>query len=204
MDDFDTPKIWFVRHAESEANVRRIYANTGCSFPLTVIGLQQAIAVSLQLSHRSEQIQPGHGIPFVLLIKGRRSLPKSATLTAPRLVGETVGPTPPEIKCRRAPDCEPLSAQPCEVKGCLVFAGLDFEIVAHGNRLTRPPRCPARGVSPYRSGAVNQSPVTNHCPPLAAVDVPGDDGAIGVPSTRSTKDDQNTADENQRSSGQSN
>jgi 2,3-bisphosphoglycerate-dependent phosphoglycerate mutase len=50
MDDFDTPKIWFVRHAESEANVRRIYANTGCSFPLTVIGLQQAIAVSLQLS----------------------------------------------------------------------------------------------------------------------------------------------------------
>jgi 2,3-bisphosphoglycerate-dependent phosphoglycerate mutase len=50
MDDFDTPKIWFVRHAESEANVRRIYANTGCSFPLTAIGLQQAITVSLQLS----------------------------------------------------------------------------------------------------------------------------------------------------------
>src|SRR4029077_14787269 len=47
MDDFDTPKIWFVRHAESEANVRRIYANTGCSFPLTAIGLQQAMAVSI-------------------------------------------------------------------------------------------------------------------------------------------------------------
>ncbi len=50
MNDLDTPKIWFARHAESEANVRHIYANTGCSFPLTDIGLQQAMAVSLQLS----------------------------------------------------------------------------------------------------------------------------------------------------------
>jgi broad specificity phosphatase PhoE len=42
MSDFDTVKIWFIRHAESEANVRRIYANKGCSFPLTAHGLQKA------------------------------------------------------------------------------------------------------------------------------------------------------------------
>ena len=40
MRDFDSPKIWFIRHAESEANLQRIYANEGCLFPLTVNGLQ--------------------------------------------------------------------------------------------------------------------------------------------------------------------
>jgi broad specificity phosphatase PhoE len=41
VEDFDTLKIWFVRHAESEANVQHIYANKGCSFPLTTNGVQQ-------------------------------------------------------------------------------------------------------------------------------------------------------------------
>jgi 2,3-bisphosphoglycerate-dependent phosphoglycerate mutase len=39
-------EIWFIRHAESEANVKRIYANTGHSFPLTTNGLEQARAMS--------------------------------------------------------------------------------------------------------------------------------------------------------------
>jgi broad specificity phosphatase PhoE len=43
-------KIWFIRHAESEANVQRIYANAGCSFPLTVSGLHQARAVAHRFS----------------------------------------------------------------------------------------------------------------------------------------------------------
>jgi broad specificity phosphatase PhoE len=50
MDDFDAPKIWFVRHAESEANVRHIYANKGCSFPLTANGLQKAQTLARLLS----------------------------------------------------------------------------------------------------------------------------------------------------------
>ena len=50
MNDFDAPKIWFVRHAESEANVRRIYANTGCSFPLTANGLEKAQTLARLLS----------------------------------------------------------------------------------------------------------------------------------------------------------
>jgi broad specificity phosphatase PhoE len=50
MNDFNATEIWFVRHAESEANVQRIYANTGCSFPLTANGLQNAQALARQLS----------------------------------------------------------------------------------------------------------------------------------------------------------
>jgi broad specificity phosphatase PhoE len=50
MNDFDAPKIWFVRHAESEANVQRIYANNGCSFPLTANGLQNAQTLARLLS----------------------------------------------------------------------------------------------------------------------------------------------------------
>ena len=44
------PEIWFVRHAESEANVRRIYANTGNSFPLTEMGLERVKALAERLS----------------------------------------------------------------------------------------------------------------------------------------------------------
>lgn len=43
-------EIWFIRHAESEANVQRIYANTGYSFPLTERGLEQVKALARQLS----------------------------------------------------------------------------------------------------------------------------------------------------------
>jgi broad specificity phosphatase PhoE len=43
-------EIWFVRHAESEANVQRIYANTGDSFPLTERGFEQVKALASQLS----------------------------------------------------------------------------------------------------------------------------------------------------------
>ena len=55
MDDFATPKIWFIRHAESEANVQRIYANGACSFPLTVNGLQHARAIA----HRFSSVNVG-------------------------------------------------------------------------------------------------------------------------------------------------
>ena len=50
MLTFDSLKIWFIRHAESEANLRRIYANEGLSFPLTVNGLQQARAFAQRFS----------------------------------------------------------------------------------------------------------------------------------------------------------
>jgi broad specificity phosphatase PhoE len=43
-------KIWFIRHAESEANVQRIYANAGCSFPLTASGFHQARALAQRFS----------------------------------------------------------------------------------------------------------------------------------------------------------
>jgi 2,3-bisphosphoglycerate-dependent phosphoglycerate mutase len=50
VHDADAPKIWFIRHAESEANVQRIYANGGCSFPLTIHGLQQARTIARRFS----------------------------------------------------------------------------------------------------------------------------------------------------------
>lgn len=50
MHDFDTLKIWFIRHAESEANVQRIYANGDCSFSLTANGLRQARAIACRFS----------------------------------------------------------------------------------------------------------------------------------------------------------
>jgi broad specificity phosphatase PhoE len=50
MNGSDTPKIWFIRHAQSEANVQRIYANNGCSFPLTANGLQKAQTLAHLLS----------------------------------------------------------------------------------------------------------------------------------------------------------
>lgn len=43
-------KLWFVRHAESEANVRRIYANGDSPFALTARGLEQARAVASRFS----------------------------------------------------------------------------------------------------------------------------------------------------------
>lgn len=63
MEAFNIPKIWFIRHAESEANVGRIYANTGCSFPLTANGLQQAMTISSQLS--SVQIRAIYTSPLL-------------------------------------------------------------------------------------------------------------------------------------------
>jgi hypothetical protein len=54
MRDFETAKIWFIRHAESEANVQRIYANGGCSFPLTAnswIFSEQDSCVGLSHGH---------------------------------------------------------------------------------------------------------------------------------------------------------
>jgi hypothetical protein len=82
------------------------------------------------------------------------------------------------------------------VTGCLVFVGLDFGIVAHGNRLTRPPR--SRSLACFAIPAHHQSPLTNYCSPLA---VAGVAGAIGVvPLARPAKDDQNAAEENQHRS----
>jgi broad specificity phosphatase PhoE len=45
-----TSQIWLIRHAESEANVQRIYANTGRSFPLTKKGLEQVRAMADRFS----------------------------------------------------------------------------------------------------------------------------------------------------------
>jgi 2,3-bisphosphoglycerate-dependent phosphoglycerate mutase len=50
VHNLGTPKIWFIRHAESEANVQRIYANKDCAFPLTVKGFQQARALARRFS----------------------------------------------------------------------------------------------------------------------------------------------------------
>ena len=50
MQDFDSPKIWFIRHAESEANVRRIYDNGESTFGLTANGLEQAKAIARSFS----------------------------------------------------------------------------------------------------------------------------------------------------------
>jgi broad specificity phosphatase PhoE len=43
-------QIWFVRHGESEANVSRIYANTGDNYPLTAKGYEQAQLFAQRLS----------------------------------------------------------------------------------------------------------------------------------------------------------
>jgi 2,3-bisphosphoglycerate-dependent phosphoglycerate mutase len=43
-------QIWFIRHAESEANVRRIYDNGESAFGLTVNGLEQAKVMARSLS----------------------------------------------------------------------------------------------------------------------------------------------------------
>jgi broad specificity phosphatase PhoE len=50
MQDFDSPKIWFIRHAESEANVQRIYDNGESTFGLTANGLEQAKAIARSFS----------------------------------------------------------------------------------------------------------------------------------------------------------
>jgi 2,3-bisphosphoglycerate-dependent phosphoglycerate mutase len=50
MKVFDSPKIWFIRHAESEANVRRIYDNGQSVFGLTASGLEQAKALARSFS----------------------------------------------------------------------------------------------------------------------------------------------------------
>ena len=43
-------KFWFIRHAESEANVQRIYANGDSPFALTARGLEHAKAVAGRFS----------------------------------------------------------------------------------------------------------------------------------------------------------
>jgi broad specificity phosphatase PhoE len=43
-------QIWFVRHGESEANVSRIYANTGDGYPLTLKGYEHAQLFAERLS----------------------------------------------------------------------------------------------------------------------------------------------------------
>jgi 2,3-bisphosphoglycerate-dependent phosphoglycerate mutase len=50
MQNFDSPKIWFIRHAESEANVQRIYANGDSAFPLTANGFERARAIARRFS----------------------------------------------------------------------------------------------------------------------------------------------------------
>ena len=45
-----TSQIWFIRHAESEANVQRIYANTCRSFPLTQKGIEEVRAMAGRFS----------------------------------------------------------------------------------------------------------------------------------------------------------
>jgi broad specificity phosphatase PhoE len=63
MHDFDSLKIWFIRHAESEANLQSIYANEGCSFPLTANGLQRARATARRFS--SLEIRAVHTSPIL-------------------------------------------------------------------------------------------------------------------------------------------
>jgi broad specificity phosphatase PhoE len=50
MPDSDSPKLWFIRHAESEANVRRIYDNGDSALGLTSYGLEQAKAIAPSFS----------------------------------------------------------------------------------------------------------------------------------------------------------
>jgi len=67
MLTFDTLKIWFIRHAESEANLQRIYANEGCSFPLSANGLQQAKAIARRFS--SLEIRAVHTSPLLRAVQ---------------------------------------------------------------------------------------------------------------------------------------
>ena len=92
MDDFDTLKIWFIRHAESEANVKRIFANTGYSFPLTANGLQQAITISRQLS--SLQIRAVYTSPLLRATQTAEQICKIKKMEmqpAPELIEYSVG-----------------------------------------------------------------------------------------------------------------
>jgi 2,3-bisphosphoglycerate-dependent phosphoglycerate mutase len=50
MEHHGNLQIWFVRHGESEANVSRIYANTGDGYPLTSNGYEQARSFAESLS----------------------------------------------------------------------------------------------------------------------------------------------------------
>jgi broad specificity phosphatase PhoE len=55
MQVSDSPKLWFIRHAESEANVRRIYDNGESALGLTSHGLEQAKAIARSFSEMAGQ-----------------------------------------------------------------------------------------------------------------------------------------------------
>ena len=86
MLTFDSLKIWFIRHAESEANLQRIYANEGCSFPLTVNGLQQARTFALRFS--SLEIRAVYTSPILRAMQTAQEIckiSKTEMLIAPEL-----------------------------------------------------------------------------------------------------------------------
>jgi 2,3-bisphosphoglycerate-dependent phosphoglycerate mutase len=92
LEESDSLGIWFVRHAESEANVHRIYANTGASFPLTVNGVQQARTLAKRLS--SVQIRAIYTSPLLRATQTAEELCKTRKMkmqVAPELIEYSVG-----------------------------------------------------------------------------------------------------------------
>jgi len=86
MLTFDSLKIWFIRHAESEANLQRIYANEGHSFPFTVNGLQQARAFALRFA--SLEIRAVYTSPILRAMQTAQEIckiSKTEMLIAPEL-----------------------------------------------------------------------------------------------------------------------
>ena len=86
------PEIWFVRHAESEANVKRIYANTGDSFPLTANGFEQVRSKSGRFS--ASKILAVYSSPLLRAIQTAEEicrLKKIAIQIAPELCEYNMG-----------------------------------------------------------------------------------------------------------------
>ena len=77
MLTFDSLKIWFIRHAESEANLQRIYANEDSSFPPKANGLQQARAIARHFS--SLEIRAVHTSPILRAMQTAEEICKIET-----------------------------------------------------------------------------------------------------------------------------
>lgn len=87
-----TSQIWLIRHGESEANVQRIYANTGRSFPLTQKGIEQVKALADRLS--AFNIREVYTSPLLRAVQTAEELCQSRTIqiqTATELVEYHMG-----------------------------------------------------------------------------------------------------------------
>jgi probable phosphoglycerate mutase len=92
VEEPDSLELWFVRHAESQANTHCIYANTGSSFPLTARGLQQTRTLASSFS--SPRIRAIYTSPLLRATQTAEELCKIMGMKiriVPQLVEYSVG-----------------------------------------------------------------------------------------------------------------